>query len=178
MESTEQSYTPWGREEVRIFGEVLRDARVRSGLTQEALAFRMDTERSHISDLERATKGPSLTTLLRLAGALNMTAAELISQVEQKLREERQRKTNVAGPRKSVQGHAHILPETPTVALTLMALGVVYGDIGTSPLYAAKETFSPAHGIPLTPENILGGVSAIFWTLMVVVSLKDRKSVV
>ncbi len=51
-------------------------------------------------------------------------------------------------------------------------MGVVYGDIGTSPLYAAKETFSPAHGIPLTPANIVGGISAIFWGLMVVVSLK------
>src|SRR3989475_3911438 len=60
----------------------------------------------------------------------------------------------------------------PTAALALLALGVVYGDIGTSPLYAAKETFNPQHGIPLTVVNIIGGVSAIFWTLMVVVSLK------
>ncbi len=59
-----------------------------------------------------------------------------------------------------------------SAALTLAALGVVYGDIGTSPLYAVKETFNPAHGIPLAPENILGGISAIFWSLMVVVSLK------
>jgi KUP system potassium uptake protein len=59
-----------------------------------------------------------------------------------------------------------------TYGLALLALGVVYGDIGTSPLYAAKETFDPQHGIPLTPENILGGVSAIFWALMIVVSLK------
>ena len=57
-------------------------------------------------------------------------------------------------------------------ALTLAALGVVYGDIGTSPLYAVKETFNPDHGIPLTPETVLGGLSAIFWSLMVVVSLK------
>jgi KUP system potassium uptake protein len=64
-------------------------------------------------------------------------------------------------------------PSTPsTAALALLALGVVYGDIGTSPLYAAKETFNPQHGIPLTPENVLGGISAIFWALMVVVSLK------
>jgi KUP system potassium uptake protein len=59
-----------------------------------------------------------------------------------------------------------------TAALALLALGIVYGDIGTSPLYAAKETFSPSHGIPLTPDNVLGGVSAIFWALMIVVSLK------
>ncbi len=57
-------------------------------------------------------------------------------------------------------------------ALTLAALGVVFGDIGTSPLYAVKETFSPAHGIPLTAAAVLGGLSAIFWALMIVVSLK------
>ena len=56
--------------------------------------------------------------------------------------------------------------------LTLLALGVVYGDIGTSPLYAVKETFNPEHGIALAPANILGGASAIFWALMIVVSLK------
>ena len=61
----------------------------------------------------------------------------------------------------------------PTLAaLSLLALGIVYGDIGTSPLYAAKETFNPEHGIPLTTANILGGISAIFWVLMIVVSLK------
>jgi KUP system potassium uptake protein len=54
----------------------------------------------------------------------------------------------------------------------LAALGVVYGDIGTSPLYAAKETFNPDHGIPLNTANVLGGLSAIFWALMIVVSLK------
>src|SRR5437763_7574041 len=59
-----------------------------------------------------------------------------------------------------------------TAALSLLALGVVYGDIGTSPLYAVKETFNPEHGIPLTHANIIGGVSTIFWILMLVVSLK------
>ena len=57
-------------------------------------------------------------------------------------------------------------------ALTLAALGIVYGDIGTSPLYAVKETFAPGHGIPLEPPTILGGISAILWALMLVVSLK------
>jgi len=57
-------------------------------------------------------------------------------------------------------------------ALALAALGVVFGDIGTSPLYAVKETFSPAHGIPLTPASIFGGLSTIFWSLVIVVSLK------
>ncbi len=57
-------------------------------------------------------------------------------------------------------------------ALTLAALGIVYGDIGTSPLYAAKEVFNPSHGISLDVDTIIGGISAIFWALMVVVSLK------
>jgi len=63
-------------------------------------------------------------------------------------------------------------PRSSTPALTLLALGVVYGDIGTSPLYAVRETFSSSHGIPLDTENILGGLSAIFWSLMIIVSLK------
>jgi KUP system potassium uptake protein len=57
-------------------------------------------------------------------------------------------------------------------SLTLLALGVVYGDIGTSPLYALKETFNPEHGIPLNAANIMGGLSTLFWMLMIVVSLK------
>ena len=56
--------------------------------------------------------------------------------------------------------------------LTVAALGIVFGDIGTSPLYALKETFSPAYGIALDAPNILGGVSTMFWALMIVVSLK------
>ncbi len=63
-------------------------------------------------------------------------------------------------------------PRHSTAALALLALGVVYGDIGTSPLYAVKETFNPEHGIALDAANILGGVSCIFWTLMVIVTLK------
>ena len=59
-----------------------------------------------------------------------------------------------------------------TATLSLLALGVVYGDIGTSPLYAVKETFNPDHGIPLNAANIVGGLSTIFWILMLVVSLK------
>lgn len=62
--------------------------------------------------------------------------------------------------------------QSSNAALTLLALGVVFGDIGTSPLYAVKETFSPSHGIPLTTTNVLGGLSTVFWALMVVVSLK------
>jgi KUP system potassium uptake protein len=56
-------------------------------------------------------------------------------------------------------------------ALTLGAIGVVYGDIGTSPLYAFKEVFAHGH-VPLTPDNIYGVLSLMFWTLTVVVSVK------
>jgi KUP system potassium uptake protein len=64
------------------------------------------------------------------------------------------------------------VPHSSRAALTLAALGIVFGDIGTSPLYAVKETFSPEAGLPLTHANILGGLSTIFWALMIVVSLK------
>ncbi|MEO7457506.1 MAG: KUP/HAK/KT family potassium transporter, partial [Gemmatimonadaceae bacterium] len=56
--------------------------------------------------------------------------------------------------------------------LTLTALGVVYGDIGTSPLYALRECFKHEYGIAPTPENILGVLSLILWSLIVVVSVK------
>jgi len=58
------------------------------------------------------------------------------------------------------------------LALSLAALGVVYGDLGTSPLYALRECFSGTHGIPATPENVIGATSLIIWFLMVLVSLK------
>ena len=57
-------------------------------------------------------------------------------------------------------------------ALTLGALGVVYGDIGTSPLYTMKEIFNPTGGIPLDAFHLIGAVSVIFWGLMMVVTLK------
>ena len=64
-------------------------------------------------------------------------------------------------------------PKTPAAlaALTLGALGVVYGDIGTSPLYALKEVFHGGHVAP-TDANILGVLSLIFWTMTIIVSVK------
>ena len=66
---------------------------------------------------------------------------------------------------------AHIKRQS-TAALTLGAIGVVYGYIGTSPLYTVKEVFLPATGIALTPDNLIGAVSTIFWALMLIVTLK------
>ena len=68
--------------------------------------------------------------------------------------------------------------------LSLAALDVVYGDIGTSPLYAIRESFHGTHGITVSPGNVLGVLSLVFWSLVLVVTIKyhvviiDRKSVV
>ncbi|HRC84753.1 MAG TPA: potassium transporter Kup [Thermoanaerobaculia bacterium] len=68
----------------------------------------------------------------------------------------------------------HHVPASPKdlVALSFGALGVVYGDIGTSPLYALKESFHADWGISTASENILGILSLIFWSLMLVVVVK------
>ena len=57
-------------------------------------------------------------------------------------------------------------------ALALAALGVVYGDIGTSPLYAMKEVFAGNHPIPVSEANIFGSLSLFFWALIIIVSVK------
>jgi KUP system potassium uptake protein len=56
--------------------------------------------------------------------------------------------------------------------LVVTALGVVFGDIGTSPLYAFRECFAPAHGIEVTPANVIGLLSLILWSLTLVISIK------
>ncbi len=56
--------------------------------------------------------------------------------------------------------------------VVIAALGVVFGDIGTSPLYAFKETLNPEHGVPFSPDAVLGLLSLIFWGLLFVVTLK------
>jgi KUP system potassium uptake protein len=63
-------------------------------------------------------------------------------------------------------------PKSSLASLTLAAIGIVYGDIGTSPLYAMKEAFSEEHGLTLNSANVLGVVSLIIWGLIIVVSLK------
>jgi KUP system potassium uptake protein len=69
----------------------------------------------------------------------------------------------------ATSGHSSQLP----AAATLGALGVVYGDIGTSPLYALKEAAKAAtHGGPLTPDAVLGVVSLILWALILIISIK------
>src|SRR5690348_5788397 len=57
---------------------------------------------------------------------------------------------------------------TGLAGLSLAALGVVFGDIGTSPVYTFRECFNPEHGLPLDAEHVLGVLSLIFWTLIIV----------
>ena len=72
--------------------------------------------------------------------------------------------------------HRHRPEEHPTgkrlAVLALTTLGVVYGDIGTSPLYAVKEIFKPDYGLAPTPINIYGALSLIVWALVLVISVK------
>ncbi|XLZ68606.1 potassium transporter Kup [Massilia sp. SR12] len=62
--------------------------------------------------------------------------------------------------------------KSSVAALTLAAIGIVYGDIGTSPLYTLKTVFDPSHGLALNQANLLGIISLIFWSLALIVSLK------
>ena len=66
----------------------------------------------------------------------------------------------------AVAGERRMLP------LMVGAIGVVYGDIGTSPLYALREVFGGHHPLTLTPANVLGVLSLMFWSLVVIVTLK------
>jgi len=74
----------------------------------------------------------------------------------------------------SPDDHPHAEPARgrALLALSLATLGVVYGDIGTSPLYAFKECFAPAYGLTPSVENVLGVLSLVFWSLNFVVTLK------
>src|ERR1700741_1485221 len=72
------------------------------------------------------------------------------------------------------EAHSDVHPEHASGLglLTLGAIGVVYGDIGTSPLYALRECFHGAHAIQPTPGNVLGVLSLVFWSLVIVISIK------
>lgn len=67
---------------------------------------------------------------------------------------------------------SHEIGRQKMSAMTLGALGVVFGDIGTSPLYAFTQCFHTSHNVPINEANVLGILSLIFWALMIVVSLK------
>ncbi len=66
----------------------------------------------------------------------------------------------------------HLKHPSSLFVLALGALGVVFGDIGTSPLYALRECFDAEHGLVLNHDNVMGVLSLIFWTLMMIINLK------
>jgi KUP system potassium uptake protein len=76
------------------------------------------------------------------------------------------------GPRPEDEAGEDHAPQGALVPLALGALGVVYGDIGTSPLYALRECFLGGHPIPINPANVLGVLSLIFWALTIVIWCK------
>jgi transcriptional regulator with XRE-family HTH domain len=69
----------------KIFGRVLREQRLAMDLSQEALALAADVDRTFVSQMERGIRQPTLTTLVKLAGALNVSASTLISRTERSL---------------------------------------------------------------------------------------------
>jgi KUP system potassium uptake protein len=77
-------------------------------------------------------------------------------------------------PLSHAPSHAPTTPQSPgyVAKLAVGALGVVFGDIGTSPLYALRECFHGAHGLPLDRASVLGVLSLIFWSLFVIVTVK------
>ena len=72
----------------------------------------------------------------------------------------------------AAETHGHNAPKSGLALVALAALGVVYGDIGTSPLYALRECFHGLHGIEPNPTNIYGVLSLVFWALIIVVTFK------
>src|SRR5690606_39155734 len=74
-----------------------------------------------------------------------------------------------AGPDGGARGHE---PGQGRWKLAVGAVGVVFGDIGTSPLYAFRETFAGHHKLTLDPAHILGVISLMFWSMILVVTIK------
>ena len=83
--------------------------------------------------------------------------------------------TDIQGSASLTGGHVHARPPATgryLALLSLGALGVVYGDIGTSPLYALRESFHGTHAVEPTPANIYGVLSLVFWALIIVITIK------
>src|SRR6266496_2071677 len=75
--------------------------------------------------------------------------------------------------RSDAQGHGPTTGNAVRLAVVIAALGVVFGDIGTSPLYALQTVFNPSdpHPVPVSTENVYGVVSLIFWSVMIIVTV-------
>ncbi|HEX9954921.1 MAG TPA: potassium transporter Kup [Allosphingosinicella sp.] len=80
--------------------------------------------------------------------------------------------TEAASPEQPADRPAGHHPQSGLAKLAVGAIGIVFGDIGTSPIYAFRETFAGHHPLPHGPAEIVGVLSLIFWSMMIVVSLK------
>lgn len=78
--------------------------------------------------------------------------------------------SSAASPAHGSNGHH--APGGAAAGLVMGALGVVFGDIGTSPLYALRETFTHGSGMSATPEHVLGVLSVLFWAVTLTVTIK------
>jgi len=76
-----------------------------------------------------------------------------------------------APPPAQASGHGHY-PGGNIVKMAVGAMGVVFGDIGTSPLYALRDTFAGHHPLPLDQLHVFGIISLMFWSMMIIVTLK------
>ena len=79
--------------------------------------------------------------------------------------------TSPAGPAAAIPTASKDIPKDSFAVLMLGAIGVVFGDIGTSPLYAMKESFIGPHPLAVDPLHIFGVLSLIFWSLMLIVTV-------
>jgi len=78
----------------------------------------------------------------------------------------------VAGAGEPHQGHGHSHGSGSVLKMAVGAIGVVFGDIGTSPLYALRDTFAGHHPLPLDQLHVFGIISLMFWSMMIIVTLK------
>ena len=76
------------------------------------------------------------------------------------------------GPSAPTESSGHHAIKGPLLPIAVAALGVVYGDIGTSPLYALRECFTGPHGVPINEVSVLGILSLVFWVLIITISIK------
>jgi KUP system potassium uptake protein len=111
------------------------------------------TEESPAAEATEANRSPALTAAAAAVDAAAPAAAAAAAEP----------------PPHSAPGH-HAPQKLTTLALA--SLGVVFGDIGTSPLYAMRECLNRAHGVSTSADNVFGIVSLVFWALMLVISLK------
>ena len=80
--------------------------------------------------------------------------------------------TGAAGSEPAPESHQGHHPEGSLAKLAIGAIGIVYGDIGTSPIYAFRETFAGHHHLTPDALHVYGVLSLIFWSMMIIVSLK------